>query len=362
MTETSESQAGSIVEEPQKSYFLAKIKSQQRKILLGILGVLAVTGLLFVSYRFGRVQVKTSDFEPRLKPLVTSPSPQVSTGMMGQLDKDVEVSHSAMWIGAHADDEMFVAGTLGYLCKDKGYRCTIVSFGASPKMKEGNAESANFLNQADYIRIQERLKGGKNNCSEKNYDCFVNQWQENGSQDELAKIIQEKKPDIVFTFGTSQEYGAKDIHAASAFIAQQAMRLAGGVYHHYYVINTMHLLTKDADSEIQKATDIIGLSPQLWGYRMKVIGIYAPFYSPNDLLRMVNDKAYQDTLLHKELFKRVESSGFPSGGEFICPESKTLDCMPTVVREGEENQKEWLCSKEYLDWAKENCPGLEITY
>jgi LmbE family N-acetylglucosaminyl deacetylase len=248
--------------------------------LLGLLIVLVLTGILLAYYYLS------------LKP----------NSATGQLSNDIETSHSVMWIGAHADDEMFVAGTLGYLCKDKNYHCSIVSFGASPKMTDGNAKSASFLNNADYIRIQERLKGVKNKCEEKNYDCFVSQWQENGSQAELVKIFQEQNPEIVFTFGTSQEYGAKDIHAATATIAEEAMRLTGGHYHHYYALNTMHLLTIDAEPEIKQATDIIDLNSQWWGYRMEVIGIYAPFYNPNDLLRMVNDKTYQDTLLHRELF------------------------------------------------------------
>jgi len=43
--------------------------------------------------------------------------------------------------------------------------------------------------------------------------------------------------------------------------------------------------------------------------------------------------------------------------KFICPESDYINCMPIV-----EGEAKWFCSKEYLDWAKENCPEFEITY
>ncbi|MFZ5955655.1 MAG: hypothetical protein ACOYT4_04465 [Nanoarchaeota archaeon] len=43
-------------------------------------------------------------------------------------------------------------------------------------------------------------------------------------------------------------------------------------------------------------------------------------------------------------------------GEYICPDVKTIDCMPIVTRE---NQK--YCSGEYHDWIAENC-DVEFTF
>lgn len=222
-----------------------------------------------------------------------------------QLTKDIKNFHSVMWIGAHPDDEMFVAGTLGYLCKDKGYHCTLVSFGSSAKLKPGNKETADFLN-AEYLRIEERIQSKNPKCPDKDFDCFVKAWTENGAQAELEKILLAKKPELIFIFGMEEEYGNKDVHDASGYISKQALGATGLDSHLYYLINTMHLATKDADPRIKLASDILELTPALWKYRMKIISFYAPFYSPNDLLRMVNDKVFQDTLLHKELFKRVE--------------------------------------------------------
>ncbi len=42
---------------------------------------------------------------------------------------------------------------------------------------------------------------------------------------------------------------------------------------------------------------------------------------------------------------------------FVCPENNKIDCMPMI------NEKRgWFCEKEYLDWARENCPGITITH
>lgn len=39
--------------------------------------------------------------------------------------------------------------------------------------------------------------------------------------------------------------------------------------------------------------------------------------------------------------------------EYICPESNYIDCMPGPITERNE------CNPEYINWAKENCPGFQ---
>ncbi len=221
-----------------------------------------------------------------------------------QLTQDIEKHHSVMWIGAHPDDEMFIAGTLGYLCKDKGYDCTLVSFGSNPKLKQGNNQTADYLG-AEYLRIEERIQSKNPKCPDKDFDCFVKTWKENGAQAELEKILLAKKPDLIFTFGMEEKYGNKDVHYASGYISEQALSTTGLDSHLYYLINTMHLATKDADQRIKLASDILELTPKLWKYKMKIISFYAPFYSPNDLQRLVDNEELQKTQLHLELFKRI---------------------------------------------------------
>jgi hypothetical protein len=43
----------------------------------------------------------------------------------------------------------------------------------------------------------------------------------------------------------------------------------------------------------------------------------------------------------------------PSPG--VCPQTTYLNCMPVVPKERRE-----MCTKEYLEWIKENCPGVRV--
>lgn len=42
---------------------------------------------------------------------------------------------------------------------------------------------------------------------------------------------------------------------------------------------------------------------------------------------------------------------------YECPRTKTIDCMPPVQGKARE-----LCSPEYLEWIRKNCPGVEVVY
>jgi hypothetical protein len=47
----------------------------------------------------------------------------------------------------------------------------------------------------------------------------------------------------------------------------------------------------------------------------------------------------------------------PGPAAFACPKTQTLDCMPIVPPE-----RRPFCGREYLDWAAEHCPGLQVAY
>jgi hypothetical protein len=40
-----------------------------------------------------------------------------------------------------------------------------------------------------------------------------------------------------------------------------------------------------------------------------------------------------------------------------CPETRYVNCMPPVPEE-----RRARCSREYIKWMKENCPGSEVVY
>ncbi|MFH1896420.1 MAG: PIG-L family deacetylase [bacterium] len=225
----------------------------------------------------------------------------------GTLSKIFETSNSVMWVGPHPDDELFVAGTLGHLCKDLNYNCTIVAFGENPDLIEGNKQSAQFLN-ADYIRLPDIMGktnhncGGKKNSGE-NINCIVESWIKKGIKEELVKIVNEKKPDIVFTFEPESTIEVSQTHVASSMVAKQAIEESKVNPHHYYVIQTPHLAEKDFDKDKSKATDVIELTNKLWSYKMEVIGFYS-FYYPS-LEQLIDDQPYQQSRLHKEVFREV---------------------------------------------------------
>ena len=66
-------------------------------------------------------------------------------------------AYTIMWIGAHPDDELYIAGTLGYFTRDLHGQLIIVSPYYNPKFVNSNEESAKFLGNAIHIRIQEKL-------------------------------------------------------------------------------------------------------------------------------------------------------------------------------------------------------------
>lgn len=42
---------------------------------------------------------------------------------------------------------------------------------------------------------------------------------------------------------------------------------------------------------------------------------------------------------------------------YVCPKNNHIDCMPIV-----HPKRAYQCEKDYLEWAKNNCSGLIITY
>jgi hypothetical protein len=47
----------------------------------------------------------------------------------------------------------------------------------------------------------------------------------------------------------------------------------------------------------------------------------------------------------------------PKGEAYACPSKGYVNCMPPVERSARD-----LCNPEYLEWAKNHCPGLKILH
>ncbi len=55
--------------------------------------------------------------------------------------------------------------------------------------------------------------------------------------------------------------------------------------------------------------------------------------------------------------KLIEKASSSSAVSYSCPATKTINCMPIVTKD-----KEAQCSKAYLEWVKESCPGITVAY
>jgi len=42
---------------------------------------------------------------------------------------------------------------------------------------------------------------------------------------------------------------------------------------------------------------------------------------------------------------------------YYCPGTKYINCMPPLSK-----QRQTMCSKDYIDWAKVHCPGVQVVY
>jgi LmbE family N-acetylglucosaminyl deacetylase len=279
-----------------------KLASLRKKTILIIAGVifLAFTGLLISRLNsFVKSPKKILSEQYQLVP--SSGSDQLLFEK-GSLAADIGASDSVMWIAAHPDDELYLAGILAYMTKTRAFSGTIVAFGINQKLIEGNADSAFFLGNSDYIRIAERLDLPPINCEK--YDCFVQNWLSNGTKDELVAIIQEKSPDIIFSFEPLDGYLSKPPHAASSYITQLAIEESGINCHYYHYVTTLEETDQKIVNKL-KPTDVFNLGQKtLWNDKLKIIEIYSPFYP--SLQRMIDDQKYQQRLIHKEFFNKIK--------------------------------------------------------
>jgi hypothetical protein len=47
----------------------------------------------------------------------------------------------------------------------------------------------------------------------------------------------------------------------------------------------------------------------------------------------------------------------PNKDSYYCPGTKYINCMPPLTP-----MRQKMCSKDYIDWAKAHCPGVNVVY
>jgi hypothetical protein len=55
---------------------------------------------------------------------------------------------------------------------------------------------------------------------------------------------------------------------------------------------------------------------------------------------------------------RIKPAVQPSNKDsYYCPGTRYINCMPPLSK-----QRQTMCSKDYIDWAKSHCPGVKVVY
>ena len=120
---------------------------------------------------------------------------------VGGLEDKLREVDTIMWFGAHPDDELYTGGTFGYYTRDLSGHLIIVSLYYNPKYVESNRESAKFLGNATYIRIEEQLGVNLPRCRKwVQLDEIVRELERKGVKDYIKQLILNYKPGIIFGF------------------------------------------------------------------------------------------------------------------------------------------------------------------
>ncbi len=107
------------------------------------------------------------------------------------LMSNLEQTKTIMWIGAHPDDEVYIAGLLAYASKVEKKKCAIVSFMYMPEKCSLNKESVLYLG-CEYVYL-EKISGKT--------------W-----EDKLRAVLLEYRLEIVVTFDPANGFRGLKAH------------------------------------------------------------------------------------------------------------------------------------------------------
>jgi len=277
--------------------------------LIGILILLCLLGILFKWY-------------------ISLPTDQYSAG---SLEEDLKRAKTIMWIGAHPDDELFTAGTFGYFTRNLHGHLVIVSLYYNPEYVKNNEESARFLGNADYVRIQEEMyeKEGKMitiKCKNwKQLKDTVRQLEEAGVKEFVKELILQYRPDIVFGFEPTNGFRHSCQHVSMAIIVDKAVyELKSEEYNffdYYYVLNRDPSWFGSKWMDPPPVTDVIYLTDEMWDYKLHVFDIYSEFYP------QLKNEEWLKNLQHKEWFRGSMSRKNKRVLNIIWSSSRTITAL-----------------------------------
>lgn len=224
----------------------------------------------------------------------------------GGLEGKLREASTVMWISAHPDDELYVGGTFGHYTRDLGGHLVIVSLYYNPGFVDNNEASAEFLGNAEYIRIEEQLNRQLPRC--KNWgqlEDVIKQLEEAGVKEYVKNLILQYTPDIIFSFESSNGYRHSCQHVSMAKIVDDVVKELRRLNRCYSSFDYYYILNRDPNwfgneyLDPLPVTDVITLDDEMWNYKLTLFDIYSEFYPK------LKNETWVNGLEHKEYFRRV---------------------------------------------------------
>lgn len=211
----------------------------------------------------------------------------------GNLMSNLEQIKTIMWIGAHPDDEVYVAGLLAYASKVEKKKCVIVSFIYTPEKRSLNEESASYLG-CEYVYL-EKISGKT--------------W-----EDKLRAVLLEYRPEIVITFDPANGFRGLKAHIIAAETTEKLIKKEFKNTKLYYVLNKDPILAQllNGPQDPTTPTDELNLDisyPELgstlWQAKLHVIAIYK-YAVPACRKIADNVDNLQEKIIHKEFYAAAD--------------------------------------------------------
>jgi LmbE family N-acetylglucosaminyl deacetylase len=211
------------------------------------------------------------------------------------LKEQLKKSKRVMWVGAHPDDEMFLAGTLSYYTKDVGGEALIVAVYEREEMRECNDKVVDLLGRARYFFLSQ-LHGPVEDVSRKTPEEALRTFEKLRST--LSELVEREKPDVLITFEPTNGFRGSKAHAAIGKVASEVAKEKGLPL--YYLINRDPAFFGVKRMDPLPITDVVELSERAWNDKMKIFRIYSVKY------QKLKDPRFTEKLKRVELFRRAE--------------------------------------------------------
>jgi LmbE family N-acetylglucosaminyl deacetylase len=260
-----------------------------KKIIILILCIVVVLSILFINF---------------IRPN-TGFNPEILTSQV--LLNDLQSGKSIMWIDAHPDDELAVAGTLALACQNKRIDCWIICIGS---LENVVSTIAGKTDQEVRIDRNETIEWMKKNYL-KDYILLGNRFSAVTDKEkikpQLKQKIEELRPDILLVFtpyGYSNNKNHQDVSDMVLDLVDE-LSYKPGVY---MVVNDDTIIKRQREYLKYPPTDLIPLTINLldgrtaWDAKLEIWENYRSSVGLAESL--LSDAIKLKTVARFELFKK----------------------------------------------------------